>query len=190
MRKICLPFGFAAVMVATGLLFATETRSPLKEKPENAPTYSDRSEMPVGTEVGDTQRIDRTDAKGTSSSLYVTVTAKIPERKWLIGGDGWFDSDGYNLEAISPVVIASPGETKEVASPLADVVVNLDGRERSFSLVPGDIITHIDDKPASVKNTLYIALQSTRDPQRLKIRFQQQSTGQNHVGHIRLVPAR
>lgn len=160
-----------------------------KTRPANAETYSDQLEVAVGSIVqGLESRTEATtDASGrTFERRYtVSVPVRVPERKWLIGADGWFDSDGYNIERISAVDRAG---SKSVASPLKSVVTTMDGRAQKIALEAGDAIVSIEGKPVKAMNTFYIALQTATDPAKVRIEFRKLGDEAARDGVISLVP--
>lgn len=160
-----------------------------KTRPANAETYSDHLDIAVGSIVqGLESRTEATtDALGRTFERRYTVAlpVRLPERKWLIGADGWFDSDGYNIERISEVDRA---DGKSVASPLKSVVTTMDGRAQKIALEAGDAIVSIEGKPVKAMNTFYVALQTATDPAKVRIEFRKFGDEAARDGVISLVP--
>lgn len=160
-----------------------------KTRPANAETYNDQSTVAVGSIVqGLESRAEiATDPSGRSFERRYTVAVpiRVPERKWLIGADGWFDSDGYNIERISEV---DRTDGKSLASPLKSVTTMIDGREQKFALETGDAIVSIEGKPVKAMNTFYVALQTATDPAKVRIEFRKFGDEAARDGVISLVP--
>jgi hypothetical protein len=185
MRHILILVGLSLVLafpVAGGGELEKKTR------PANAETYSDQLDVAVGSIVqGLESRTEAvTDASGrTFERRYtVAVPVRLPERKWLIGANGWFDSDGCNIERVADV---NRADGKSVASPLKSIITMVNGREQKIALEAGDAIVSIEGKPVKAMHTFYVALQTAVDPTKVRIEFRKQGDEAPRDGFIRLV---
>ncbi|MFL5339769.1 MAG: hypothetical protein ACJ8F7_06335 [Gemmataceae bacterium] len=126
------------------------------------------------------------DGVSTTREKKVQVAVVVPQRKWMIGAQGWYDDEGFNIDNL--VRLSVGGRRHE--SPLSRVRTFINGRVLDVALEPGDVVTRIDGIDAKNELDMFIAVNAAQNPRDLSIEFINNRNGQTMTGSISAVKVR
>lgn len=203
MFRMALSMAFALCLLIPSNGIA-QPRQP-KKKPDTVKLQREDTQFKEGEKVEITRLVPVMEAMETTarsegnpksegtSSTALRPTYKLhketsfiilPPRRWMIGADGWFDEEGYNITQLREIL--SSGRLSDSA--LRSIkYMDKDGRELRAVLEPGDVIKSINGYPTTSLVQLYYAVNGAPNPRDLAIEWINSRNGDVLTGRVSAV---